>query len=352
MPKYGKKRLGRYAPYARAAVRGLQQVYGAYKRYGTPGGSGGSRRRGLITTGITTDHYDKKVKYRYKRMPRRKRRKYIRRVKFVQHVLDKGKGGTYATKFHVPAVSDINPGTGTQEVFGVIMNEGLPLGKDTDDLGQTSGEYAGEIINAIQQQDGHTDLTTLDNIRGRRWRVISNGFNTSLTNEGTDTCILDIYTFKCRRDLCIENLPSTELGSTSSFSVSNLYEWLLKKGYSQHDTAAVTRNDLGQIPFQNKSFCRYFKILKVQEVQLPGGHTTTLSMRCAKDFWWTGEKMVGKWCIGGLTQGYLFRVRGVPTATHTSASPCSVRFVTEYHTSVRDTGEHTIKMSTEDKGIV
>jgi hypothetical protein len=304
----------------------------------------------MLTTGITTDHYDKKLKYKYKRMPKGKRRKYVKRVKFIRSVIDNSLGGTYATKYHVPAIADESALSGKQVIFGCVMGEGLPIGGSTATLGQTTGEYAGELVNAIQQRENLVDSSLISTIANYKYTIASNGMNTILHNESSDTCVLDVYTFICRKDLPLAAMKSAAAnGANPNLSMGNLYEWMLEEESFTVGGGLATRHTYAQIPFQNHHWCKYFKIVKVQELKIPGGSNVTLSMRTAKNFVWDSEKFQGKWCVKGITQGYLFRARGVPTDTDVIAAPLSIRYVTEYHTSLKENRAHLQTVSVEDK---
>jgi hypothetical protein len=213
------------------------------------------------------------------------------------------------------------------------MNEGLPLAGSADTVAQTTGDYAGELINAIQVNENWTDSVGIGSLEGHRYNVDSNGFNFILNNNatGSGTAIVDVYTIKCIKDIANSNFE-TQISSTGNFNLTDMIEKYFQQ--SRINGSAAT-SDIGLLPFAIKQFCQHFKIVKVQEVQIPAGNTITMSMRSPKNWQWTYGKMVGKWCIRGLTQGFLFRARGAPDSAAVTGDALDMTAYGEYHTCLR-----------------
>jgi hypothetical protein len=236
---------------------------------------------------------------------------------------------------------------GQQKFFGVMMNEGMPLNAAADTIGQTSKAYSGELANAIQAQQDWADTVPIASLEGDQFNIESNGFNFILNNNSTSsgTAIIDVYTIKCIKDVAMSNLENP-LGATDDLTIENYLEqlWLQTRLIGSSATS-----DMGFLPFGVKQFCQHFKIVKVQEVQIPAGDTVTLSMRSPKNFKWSYGKFVGKWYLRGLTQGYLFRARGAPDAAAVTGDALTLTGYAEYHTCIRRLSNNENFLATRDR---
>jgi len=119
LARYRANSMMRFRPYAQAAMRLYRNAYSVSKRqapvrrgYQT---SRGNSTRGTDGSGVTTQ-YDKKTIYYKRRMPRYKKRQWIRFSRKVNAVLEKGLG-TKTCLFNTP-VTDVNP-VGGQGVITV-----------------------------------------------------------------------------------------------------------------------------------------------------------------------------------------------------------------------------------------
>ncbi len=296
------------------------------------GGAPKTRRPGMSTSGVTTSHFDRKQTYKYKRMPRKKRKRYLKKVKFVKHVINKQLG-------QVKAIFGVNTGSITSSTdacawFGCTMNNPYPQ----------------VVINsgATQWIDSNTTQTLdIENL----WQTILNvtdgsvpsaselstkisqtaaRMNCTISNVGSTNAVLDIYTIVCRKDLPMDVM---ELSQNAN-QITTTYNWtsfLATLDFPR--TSAVTTTNLSMSLFCMRMFCQYFKIVKVQQIQLPAGDFTTLSMNDNKTKTFSLRKIQGIVAKKGWTKGFIFKVKGVPDATDLAAAAATIRMTTSYQNS-------------------
>ncbi|ALE29683.1 putative capsid protein [Lake Sarah-associated circular virus-26] len=305
------------------AARTLMSLRNGFKS-GSRGPNSTNNRRSFNSTGITTDHYDKKTKYRYKRMPYRKRKRYVRRLKFVKHALSKDLATfktTYATSTAVTALA------GAQNVFATFSVMGVPV---TGANLQTAGNF-NQTINAWQNMSGTIDASTAGDHYGEKWKQLSSVVNVSITNYGTTTVIMDVYRVVCRKTFSNSDFSSPETTNGSS-------ETVLMKKMSDNLSGTVSNDweTVGITPFAINAFTKHFKILQVKEVQIPAGNTTTLSFRDPKNYSFNMSQFLGKVFMKGLTKGYVYRFRAIAATAGGESAAISMGVHEEYSNIVQE----------------
>jgi len=114
---------GYYGGLVRAGVGALSAAYGAYK--GWNAGKGLASRNKKSRTGFITQQYDVKTQYRRKRMPRRKRKRWVRQVRKVNHIVDNRLGSQYQM-FRSFATGTNTNGTQSFLSVGLYGENGTP----------------------------------------------------------------------------------------------------------------------------------------------------------------------------------------------------------------------------------
>ena len=326
--------MRKYSPYLRAVYHGGKALYGAYQRYNAQSGHGhgGTRRRGYRTTALSSSHYDKKTKYTYKRMPKRKRRKYVRFVKKVRHVINKSVGKIQAL---VNKNQQVTTSANQQDWIGFTIGNPIILPIDgTSVFGYgPSATMCNDIGNIIQQVHGLSDATVMDkNNATYKTMLSSNQVEVTLSNSSlTNHALVDVYTFRCIKDVPGDVVHSWTISAgaiTNDLSWNNLMQYFLG-----NNTGGDNEHTVGGTPFQYTEFCRYFKIVRVQEVQIPAGDVTTVSMRSAKNRFIVTRNQTGLFAKKGQTRGFLFRIRGNPSSTNIIADPVTIAAVATYRTT-------------------
>lgn len=305
----------------RTALRGANLAKRAYNAYS--GGTATSTRnnkRAFISTGVTTAHHDQKLKYRYKRMPKRKRRRYVRRVKFVKHALS-----TELPKFKYTfhEKTNVSIALNKQAMFARFSAFGIPAAGAAI---STGGTHYNPVVNAWQHMSGFADATLPDVVYAQKWRQLSHTQNISITNYGSTTVLLDIYRVVCRKTFSNATYitPETTNGKEETALMLKMGDSIIPVNIAE-DTIGVT-------PFQMGPFTTHFKILQVKEVQLPAGDTTTLSFRDPKNRYLSMHQLIGKVFMKGMTQGYVFRAKALPSTSAGDNPATSLGVETEFGT--------------------
>jgi hypothetical protein len=308
----------------------MRQKYGLNSRYRATG-IGGTRRRGMRTTGVSTTNYDKKNTYKYKRMPRRKRKKYMRKFKLFRHFLDKSIGSTKSiiseVSNTVTAATPTNENTGANWL-GATMNNAWPLYVNSTATNPiqafTDQTFPCDVTNSWQQVHNIADGNIDDTQATYKTMQNNNNMECILTNSSTENhMICDVYTIVCRKDLptAVVNLdanPGASLGSKS---------WIDFLNELNDPNTSVGLTNLASSPFVWPEFCKYFKVLRVQQIQIPAGDCVTLSMRDNKNRYYDLRKIQGMIAKKGWTKGFLFKVKGIPN-TNAYSDTVSAKLVT------------------------
>lgn len=242
-------------------------VGAAQRWWNNSSGTRTNRRRNATTGRGVTDHFDRKLIYRRKRMPKYRRRRWKRFVGKVKAVNNKDLG----TKSYV--FNDANTSaapSGTTQGFISLHLYGLDA-----DISVATGVGNGDIYQILKQIYG-----TLTAIRSKKIIVRS--------------AILDI-TF--------ENTTSPADGDSGGIEV-DLYEISIKKPWGKYNTGvsydaliqnvmgdavttgsltAFSLNNRGTTPFNAPIAMQYMKVWKKVKFFLSVGHTATYQVRLARD---------------------------------------------------------------------
>lgn len=280
---------GYYGGLVRSGVGALSAAYGAYK--GWNAGKGLASRNKKSRTGFITQQYDVKTQYRRKRMPRRKRKRWMRQVRKVNHIVDNRLGSQYQM-FRSFATGTNSNGTQSFLSAGLFGENGTPATAfdmgidDLYNLNLKNGDTG--KINKFHIKSGVLDIE-LTNLGGE-------GYNNSLT--------ADVYEIVCRKDLNTQ-------GTTAAAGPSDL----MNDGFADQDllgsNTALGATLPGVTPFQNAEFCRHFKIIKKTRVLLSVGQTTHFMLRDAKNRTYRYDSASRPVCSVGWYHGYLIIIQGV-----------------------------------------
>lgn len=258
-------------------------LYRGYKQFRSTRDNGGNKN--LSTSAPLTTQYDARRLYRYKRMPRRKRRAWVKFSKKVQAVTN-ALGNHYlsytSTNTQSPlagsqafgyaliyGVTGVTPGHGNDDIFKIVP-----------DLGFTANKQFKLMFKSA----------TLD----AEW---------SVPTTNTSSVTLDIYEIICRKDI-----PS---------SVGNNLSDIFFEGISSLTAApgaggALAAGQVGVTPFQSKLFCQNVKILSKTRVLMSPGQTCHKEVRDPKNRTLQYSDSYN-WLIskGGWTRGFFWIAEAV-----------------------------------------
>lgn len=228
---------------------------------------------------ISSQH-DTHTRYRYHRQPRRKRARYVKQVNLFRHLMSKNQPlQTYTVKKTANASASVD----SQITFGVMLYTTQVASPEND----------------IQQlfYDAYS-VASLSTIDQKRLVVKSAVLDVQLSNAATQTCIIDVFRIRLR------NVWNTN---------DNLFTIWQTTFNDQNTISTKSNGDPSVTPFQNPSFCKFFKILDKREIMLGAGLTTTIQLRKPGNRQVQGRRVANEpFGLRGLCEGYLFQIRGTP----------------------------------------
>lgn len=294
MPKsyrQGKLNWGRYRPYVNAGIqvgRSMLQGYKMYRDMSTQ-----TRNSTPYNGVVTTAQQDAHQQYKHKRMPRRKRRRWVKFAKKVQYV----QRGDLAMQTYVfngtcrDATSDASPqGFVESHLYGQEGGGAGGRAQGTGDLQNLIGLYPDGVKRRFYFDHAVHDLTFCNT------SVATNGFTPALE--------IDVYDVVYR-------------DGTSSQSLYELLESTAIKGTI--DTIGSTLPDINQrgttlFDFSAVSSVVRMKILKKTKVFLGAGLSATYQVRDNKSRRFAANDLVdeaGGFIKAGYTRSVIFLFKAV-----------------------------------------
>lgn len=237
-------------------------------------------------SGISTSQHDARTRYRYKRQPRRKRRAYVRKVRLFNHLLSKNQP---LQSFTTKSVQNATAAVNKQITFGEMLYQTQPASSSND------------LQQIMYDAYGVASLATID----QKWVIIKSAvMDVQVTNSASQGVIIDVYRIRLRNVWNTNDVLFTIWGTTFG---------------DQNAISTKASDDPSVTPFQNPSFCKFFKVLDKREIMLGAGLTTTFQLRKAGDKWIQGRRVANEPLgIRGHCEGFLLQARGVPV---TNAGP-------------------------------
>jgi len=307
-------RVRNYSGLVSAGVGAVGALYRGYKQYQGLRSMFGSKKQS--NTGFITNQYDVKTQYRRRRMPRRRRKAWVRKVRMVNAIT--------------------NNKLGTQlQMFRSFLTGTVPAGNQTS---WSAGIYGENGVVATANDFGIDDLAQLnsysaDTSKMNTWHLKSAVVDIEISNIGGDgynnSFTVDCYEIICRKSVNAQS-ASAIAGPSDMFV----------KGFGLQDllgtATALGSTTPGVVPFQNAIFCHHFKILKKTRVLLSVGQATHFMFRDAKDRKIYNEPASRPVCSPGLYHGFLFVIQGIVDAGN-YASACKFSTTAQrYYTYVND----------------
>lgn len=244
--------------YGARALRVAQAYQGASRAYQHMRNRGNNNTRD--PPGVTSQH-DVRTIYRRKRMPYRKKRRWIRLKKRVNAV--------------------INNALGTRSV---IRN-----GTQTSSVSDASGNqsYLEATLYGISGSGLHNDVKeifdsfgTADQLRGKLLRFKSAVLDITLTNTSSSgqTTEIDIYSYYVKK-----SFPEADVGTLLDGVLADAVTPVIST------LSTFTKETRGFTPFQAPAALKYIKILKKTKYFLGSGQSITYQHRDSRDRTFNGE---------------------------------------------------------------
>lgn len=281
----------------------LPDIYSMYKRKRRPITRIHKRRRlgGRTFRGSTITKYrNTGLVYNRRPMPKRRRRRYVKRISFVKKVINRTLGARtliYSTGglCTATAVTAANS-QGVIACFLYGSNGGTAL---------TSGNFCSvgdpDLFNIYSKEAPNINQTALFNIGGAVLDI-------QIGNPSANSPVfVDVYKVICRRDVALS-------GAAVNFS------GLLNREFSQQvpitggPYTPLAPNNWPATLFDCSGICRYFKILNKVRTQLDPGAVVQMQLRSHRMKRFCLEDLESKLYLRGWTIGYVFFFWGTPLA--------------------------------------
>lgn len=327
-----RRRPGRARGILRSAANTALGLYNAYRSVGSrTATTSGTRAREMAP--LTNDK-DIRVVYIKKRMPKRRKRRYVKSLKRFRSNLLKSEPSRIHMLTWIEKPSAL---ADTSRYFGCFMGM---LANNTYDT-------------SIQNLWQNLESTATAKTRHATLRLDHMSLNVivrNTTSAGTTGGILDLDVYKVvfTRDVPLARwADGTQI---ESFMAA------LKAEMRQHQGMDIEVNDagagittvqtnagtsatnqaVGDILFNNPPFCRYIRVVKVWKVQLGAGQTATFNWRDSKN-----RAVARPECIASeagalaakkyLTKGYIFNINGRYGTSSFEPCSCTVEQFVRYN---------------------
>lgn len=265
-PRRATSSRGRFSPYIRTAQRWAPRIASGVRFAQKVGRSFGSMTRtntrlsGSAPSPITFQR-DVSTVYRRRRMPYRKRKRWIGMKRRVQAVIDKRLGT------NVLHLTDTTPlirfnGTNSQSYYGGLTLMDLPV--------RTQVAQAVDRLQPSQPLIGTTG--------GRAKHVIVGQMNnlTIWNSSETGVAYIDLYYWRAKQNCPVSEFSDIENIWSIGFNTNTL---------NQPTTggSTVIASDYGITPWANPGWRKFVQVYKKTRVRLPAGQSTELSLRRARN---------------------------------------------------------------------
>lgn len=299
---YGRQLVGA-AKFGFATGRRVRQAYNAYKSF-----TDTSRKRRVRSLPPLTGQHDFRVTYTKRRMPKRKKRAYVRAVKRFRSMNMKALPSRIFQYVHV-ARYDSN--IDTSRYFGCFMGLYSQYHYDNN-FGQVRDSITNLGAAGFKLEAGHL-------------RLDHSGLRVVLRNVNTNSVDVDVY-----QVICIRDIPTdTWAGGTGIESMHTRCKNIMRqaKGMDietsdggagiataqQNAGTSSTSQVVGDMLWNAPPFLKYWKIVKQFKIQLPAGNTTEFQLRS------TRNQVINVTQLGSeeglsakkyISQGYIFNING------------------------------------------
>lgn len=277
-----------------AAAAGGAMMNRIFRRSGAAAGNGGR------TGPIVSTQRDQATRYRRKRMPRRKRKRWVSFTRKVRHVELQMQPLQIFTK---EGVINLTSAAGQSQIWSRMA-------------GGTTVANNDEILRIFAAQ---YNTTVLSNLVAYRIFIKSLVLDIQLTNNGSTTLIVDVYTLKNRKTF------------GAAGDVAGQYNAALNEVAAAPNAGTLLVNGTATTVFDAPTFCEFWQTLSKREVLIGAGVTCTFQMRLPVNKMIEGKILqTNLQAIPGYTRAFLFDWHGPPNNQGPSGAaqfaPTSVTF--------------------------
>lgn len=260
--------VARAAPYAKKAFSAIRTL---------------TQKRSTIEPAPNTFQNDAQMRYRKKRMPKRKRRRWVRFVKRVRHVdLAMQPLQIYTKEGTVNLTSAANQGQVWSRMLG-----GMTVANNDEILQVFKSAY---------------NLSTEASCAPYKIYLKSICMDVQMTNTGSYPIIVDMYTLVCRKTWD----TAEDIGA--SF-VNALGEIQAPAG-----GGSLTSSKTALTLFDAPNFCEFWRIQSKKEFIIGGSNTITVQLRNPANRYFDGKEIISNaQAKPGFTKAFFFMWHGQPS---------------------------------------
>ena len=278
------------------------------------------RNKPHVSAPLTYDN-DFKTDYRHRRMPRRRRRRWVKFVRKVNAVTLRNQQGLrkviFRTLLTYSPLADLTSYGGSL----LYSADGDPLQGQADVGNLFRNHLTAAVFNS------ENDLTAVGPAE-RMLHFESAQLEVTMRNVGTDTAIVEVYRVVCRK-----------MHAQTNASVNNTIGGVYALGFIKQGqifdiesgqvvgTNPETPTEIGTTPFQSRRFCETYKIYSRKKFQIAAGNTVSFILKDPRNRVINAQNVRSQLCMPRNTHGYFYQIYGAPgviTGTAHQAVPASV----------------------------
>lgn len=253
-----------------------------------------------VHNNYVTGQRDHTRQYRYKRMPRRKKKRWLRFKRKVNAAMDSSRNCTILRNKGVGFASPLSG-----NLLGYAILNGV---NGTDNVAETNGSGMDDIRDIANAFDS-SGLK----FQGRKWRITSGVLDVTLRNVGFVDLEVDVYTIGYVRTCTNEQIGSNGVTFNTRDPIE-IYNAIADSTANASGMSAVTPGQRGWTPFNTPQAARWIKVFKKDKFLLPAGNTVFLQHRYAKNFNINLTGMENYSALGRHTRGFFIVAKAVTGA--------------------------------------
>lgn len=265
------------------------------------------------TAPLTYDN-DFKTDYRYKRMPRGKRRRWKRFVSKVNYVVNRGQGLKKLLYTDIVRLQSISSRSTSFSSMLYTPDARVP------DLHADLGTMFRDILGATTYDNINT--ANINNDADKKVRFESASLDLTWRNVGSHAAIIDLYYVRARKTFGLTGVDGDnnchgiyKLGFTKQGLIID------EEDQTNIGTAKQEADFMGTTPFQSSLFCQTYKILRKKRITIAPGNTVSMTLKDPRNKVINATDTRARICMRGLTHGYFFQTYGVPGLEGTFSTP-------------------------------
>lgn len=262
-----------------------------------------------------TGQHDYKTDYVRKRMPRRRRRRWLSFKKKVDYISDKKHGlkSWLVTQPEVFSSAQDKSNFFVEELFSI----------DGDGNHKDVGDIARAILGDTVFNNEYSVLGSSGSTTSKLISFESANIEVTVANTGSNGAILEVYHYRCRKDARqFSTVGYNNPGGYYVVGFNKLNEVTDPDTLNNPDPAVsdpLTFDTVGTTPFQCPLFCSHFQITKREKFTVPAGGSIQKSLRLPKNRSLNINSLRSLNCKRGWTEGFLFQFQGLPGTVSSTA---------------------------------